>query len=151
MAALGLWHGAGWTYIVFGLYHGVLLSFERAFPFPAWTNRTLPRMARVGWTFFLLCIGLVIFRSPSLASAAVMLGRMFHPLTGASLPADGFLIALAIIGCIFAGHLAGSMRISRRIERFVPAPVLGAGLAVLFLLIQLLIPEDAQPFIYFQF
>jgi alginate O-acetyltransferase complex protein AlgI len=151
MAALGLWHGAGWSYLVFGIYHGLLLSLERAFPFPVWTNRGLPRRARIAWTFTLLCIGVVIFRSPSLLSACFMLGRMFHPFAGATLPAGAFLIALAIIALIFAGHLLGSMKMSRRIERFIPAPVLGVGLAVLFLLIQLLIPEDAKPFIYFQF
>jgi alginate O-acetyltransferase complex protein AlgI len=151
MAALGFWHGAGWTYIVFGLYHGVLLSLERAFPFPAWTNRGLPRIGRIAWTFILLCIGLVIFRSPSLASGWLMLGRMFHPLAGATLPTPTFLIALAIIGFIFAGHLIGRTRISRTLQPFVPAPALGIGLAVLFLLIQLLIPEEARPFIYFQF
>jgi alginate O-acetyltransferase complex protein AlgI len=151
MAALGLWHGAGWTYLVFGLYHGVLLSLERAFPFPAWTNRGLPRIARVVWTFALLCIGLVIFRNPSLASCWLMLRRMFHPLAGATLPAATFLVALSIIGFIFAGHLIGRTKMNRTLPPFVPAPALGIGLAVLFLLIQLLIPEEARPFIYFQF
>jgi alginate O-acetyltransferase complex protein AlgI len=151
MAVLGLWHGAGWNYLVFGLYHGVLLSLERAFPFPAWTNYGLPRIARIAWTFFLLCLGVVIFRSQSLASAWLMLSRMFHPLAGATLPTAAFLTMLIIIGLIFAGHLIGGTRISRNLQSFVPAPALGIGLAILFLLIQLLIPEEARPFIYFQF
>ena len=151
MAALGFWHGAGWTYIIFGLYHGTLLCLERAFPYPAWTNRGLPRIARTVWTFTLLCTGLVIFRSPSLASAWLMLGRMYRPFAGARLSVDAFWIAVTIIGCIFAGHVIGSLKIGRKIEQLVPAPVLGVGLALLFLLIQLLIPADAKPFIYFQF
>lgn len=151
MAALGFWHGAGWTYIVFGLYHGILLSLERAFPYPAWTNRGLPRIGRIAWTFMLLCIGVVIFRNASLTNAWLMLGRMFHPLAGASLSPGALLIALAIVGCIFAGHLIGSLRMSRKLELSVPAPILGAALAVLFLLIQLLIPPDTKPFVYFQF
>jgi alginate O-acetyltransferase complex protein AlgI len=151
MTALGLWHGAGWTYVVFGLYHGILLSVERAFPMPEWTKRGLPRIARVGGTLGLLCVGLVIFRSSSLTSASLMLARMFHPLAGAGLSAETLLIALAIIGCIAIAHLLGNLRIVRRLETLVPAPVLGAAMAVQFLLIQLLIPEDGKPFIYFQF
>ena len=151
MAALGFWHGAGWTYIVFGLYHGVLLSLERAFPYPGWTDQGLPRIARTAWTFMLLCIGVVIFRSTSLTNAWFMLGRMFHPFAGASLPASGFLSVLTIGALIFAGHLLGSMKTTRTIERVIPPPILGIGLALLFLLIQLLIPEHAKPFVYFQF
>jgi alginate O-acetyltransferase complex protein AlgI len=151
MAALGLWHGAGWTYLVFGIYHGVLLSLERAFPFPPWTNQGLPRAARVAWTFTLLCIGLIIFRSQTLASGWLTLTRMFQPLAGATIAPDLLLIALIVIGCIALGHLVGRTRLARALEARVPAPALGVGLAAQFLLIQLLMPSAAQPFIYFQF
>src|SRR5205814_4786956 len=77
MAALGLWHGAGWNYIVFGVYHGVLLSVERMFPYPAWSNFGLLRMVRVAGTLVLLFVGLIIFRNPNLATTGIMLGRMF--------------------------------------------------------------------------
>ena len=151
MAALGLWHGAGWTYVIFGIYHGVLLSLERVFPYPAWSNGGVARIARVLWTLLLLLIGVIIFRSTSLAAAGIMLGRMFYPVGGAALPTNLFLIAAAIIGCILVGHLIGSLRITRNFSQSVPAPVLGIGFAVFFLLVQLLIPENAKPFIYFQF
>ena len=151
MAALGLWHGAGWTYLVFGLYHGILLSLERAFPYPTWTNRGPAHAARIVWTMGLFCIGLAIFRSPSLGSAWVMLGRMFYPVTGAMLPNGAIVVALVIIAFIFGGHLIGGVRLTARLQRFVPAPVVGVGLAILFILIQLFVPEDAKPFMYFQF
>ncbi|HJT79975.1 MAG TPA: MBOAT family O-acyltransferase [Chthoniobacterales bacterium] len=151
MAVLGLWHGAGWTFVIFGVYHGVLLSLERIFPYPAWSNRGIPRVGRVIWTLLLLCIGLVIFRSESLGIAWMMLGRMFQPVAGISLSSAALGGALLIIACIFAGHLLGANKISRRIEKLMPAPLLGVALALQFLLIQLLIPEDAKPFIYFQF
>jgi alginate O-acetyltransferase complex protein AlgI len=151
MTVLGLWHGAGWTYIVFGLYHGVILSLERAFPFPIWTNRGLPRIVRIGWTFTLLCIGLVVFRSQSLGMSWLMLTRMFQPFPGAGLPTAALFTALGIIALIFAGHIIGRTRMASRLQTFVPATVLGIGLAILFLLIQLLIPEEGKPFIYFQF
>ena len=99
----------------------------------------------------LLCIGLVIFRSSSLATAGLMLARMVHPLTGATLPTAALVAGLFIIGLIFAGHMIGQTKMSRRLETLLPAPALGAGMAIFFLLIQLLIPEQGRPFIYFQF
>jgi D-alanyl-lipoteichoic acid acyltransferase DltB (MBOAT superfamily) len=84
----GLWHGANWTFVVFGAIHGVVLSAER-FLFPAkskpagtvvsrrpdgflsvWAQRIL--------TFNLFCLSLVFFRAPSLGSAVQMLGGLFH-------------------------------------------------------------------------
>lgn len=151
MTALGLWHGAGWTFAVFGLYHGILLSLERAFPYPAWSNRGLPRLLRVVWTFTLFCIGLAIFRSPSLGSAWVMLGRMLHPVAGVELAREAAVIAAAIVTMVFAGQLLGHMRAARKLATLCPAPLMGAALAIFFLAIQLLIPADAKPFMYFQF
>ena len=151
MTALGLWHGAGWTFAVFGLYHGILLSLERALPYPAWSNRGLPRIIRIIWTFTLFCIGLAIFRSPSLGSAWVMLGRMFHPVAGVELARGACLIAGAIVAAVFAGQLLGSVKRTRKVATLLPAPLMGAALAIFFLLIQLLIPADARPFMYFQF
>ncbi len=151
MVLIGFWHGAGWTYILFGLYHGILLSLERMFPYPAWTNHGLLRALRTVWTFFLLCIGVVIFRSATPADASLMLGRMFHWLGGTSLPPGAIVAALAVIGCVLAGSLMSNVHAMRKWDRVVPAPLLGVGLALLFLLIQLLIPQDAKPFVYFQF
>ncbi len=151
MTILGLWHGAGWTYLVFGVYHGILLSLERAFPYPPWSNHGLPRLVRIIWTLMLLCIGLVIFRSVSLGAAWMTLGRMFQPLSGINLSSGALAIVSLIIFCIVAGHLLGESKRARSIERLIPAPILGVLLALQLLFIQLLIPADAKPFIYFQF
>jgi len=80
-----------------------------------------------------------------------MLGRMFQPLAGATLSPLTISTASIIIGFIFLGHLIGRAKISASAQTLIPAPVIGVGLAVLFLLIQLLIPEQGRPFIYFQF
>lgn len=156
MTALGLWHGAAWTCVLFGVYHGILLSLERVFPYPAWTGRGVMRVARVLWTLALFCFGLAIFRSPSLGHAGVMLGRMLHiSTTPAPAPeavsSATFLIALTVVVFVFAGQSLGVMARRWRSAVALPAPLLGVGLAVLFLLIQLFIPSDGPPFIYFQF
>lgn len=84
----GLWHGANWTFVVFGAIHGVVLSVER-FLFPAKAksaDAALPRGLRRFtsiWaqrilTFNVFCLSLVFFRAPSLSSAVQLLGGLFH-------------------------------------------------------------------------
>ena len=72
----GLWHGANWTFVIWGGYHGLLLALERG-------CRGLPLrlplvLARVS-TFLLVLVGWVIFRSTDLTMALTWLGRMFSP------------------------------------------------------------------------
>jgi D-alanyl-lipoteichoic acid acyltransferase DltB (MBOAT superfamily) len=151
MIALGFWHGAGWTFGVFGLYHGIWLCIERAFPYPSWTNRGAMRVLRIAWTMFLFCVSLVIFRSPTLLSAGHTLTRMLLPTAGATLAHNALFTAISISALVLAAQWFANRRLARRVQESIPAPVFGVGLAVLFLVIQLLMPEDAQPFIYFQF
>ena len=77
----GLWHGAGWTFVIWGVYHGLLLVLHRAVQAVARTGP--PRQSRRpcaagravrSWcTFHLVCLGWLIFRADSLEQAAAML------------------------------------------------------------------------------
>ncbi|MDQ1495483.1 MAG: alginate O-acetyltransferase complex protein AlgI [Actinomycetota bacterium] len=82
-ALTGFWHGANWTFLVWGLYHGTLLVIERVTgwgdPQTAW--RPLQRAA----TQLLVIVGWVLFRADSLPRAGHILGAMFVP-TGHGLP-----------------------------------------------------------------
>jgi alginate O-acetyltransferase complex protein AlgI len=64
----GLWHGANWTYVVWGALHGVGLAVERA------TKRAWGRIL----VFHFVCFALVLFRAPSLRQAAEFLGQLAH-------------------------------------------------------------------------
>lgn len=64
----GLWHGANWTFVAWGAYHGLLLAWERL---RGKGERGLGRIARVR-TFILVCLGWVLFRAPSLESALLV-------------------------------------------------------------------------------
>jgi D-alanyl-lipoteichoic acid acyltransferase DltB (MBOAT superfamily) len=73
----GLWHGAGWTFICFGLVNGVGLVISQA-----WITARLPSLpAVVGWalTMLTVLVGLVYFRSNDLAQAHYILHQMFMP------------------------------------------------------------------------
>ncbi len=86
----GIWHGAGWTFVVFGLIHGVALAANHA-----WHEANLPRLPHsLGWllTMGVVVTGLVVFRAPDMATAsAILLG-----MTGLdSLFASGTALAAA--------------------------------------------------------
>ena len=74
MAIGGLWHGAAWTFIVWGLYHGVLLAAHALLRANGWTPRSRPLNTLL--TFAAVVIGWVIFRSASLGGAAIVVNAM---------------------------------------------------------------------------
>ncbi len=157
----GLWHGAGWTYIVFGGIHGLVLSIERlilpgnvAGPkaaitsgdaagfFSIWGQRIL--------TFNLFCLSLVFFRAPSLTSAVDLLGGLFNFAWR-----NEFATALVML-CIFAVPLFVIdllLEASQKEYPFAEAPyAVRAGMAVAAVLILALFSgSKLNTFIYFQF
>ena len=71
----GIWHGAGWNFVVYGLIHGVALAVNRG-----WREFGLPQVGpAAGWLLTMATVvsALVVFRAPDLASAAAMLGSMW--------------------------------------------------------------------------
>jgi len=88
----GLWHGAAWTFVVWGAYHGVLLIIERATGL-ARSERYLPQRRVI--TFLLVVFGWVVFRAESLPAAGRMLGAMLNPTHGWEVPPE---LALLLTG-----------------------------------------------------
>jgi alginate O-acetyltransferase complex protein AlgI len=154
----GLWHGASWPYVVFGIVHGVLLSIHRQFrPFCERRPRlsrllqTPPGTAlRVAVTFTVFCGTLVIFRAPTVAAGLGMLRAMLTPHVGQALPlaASGIAWTTALVAL---GHLLGAGDRWKKLAVRLPEPVLGIGYAAVFMLALLWIPDTSKLFIYFQF
>ena len=72
----GLWHnGAAWTFVIWGLYHGVLLIVERL-GLGRWLERG-PVLLQHGYTLLAVGVGWVLFRSDSIHQALSILGKMF--------------------------------------------------------------------------
>jgi alginate O-acetyltransferase complex protein AlgI len=71
----GLWHGASWTFVIWGLYHGLFLIFDKVY----WIDfqKSLPRFLNNLVTFFLVMIGWAIFRAESLPQASFYLSALF--------------------------------------------------------------------------
>ena len=76
----GLWHGANWNFLIWGGYHGLLLSLERLFGQAkhrerTWTLGDVPRSIA---TFILVCVGWVFFRAANVDDALLVVSRLFH-------------------------------------------------------------------------
>jgi alginate O-acetyltransferase complex protein AlgI len=72
----GFWHGANWTFIVWGAYHGIFLVLERLLG-KRTVYSALPRPAQIGATFVIVAVGWVLFRSPDMGHAWRLFGSMF--------------------------------------------------------------------------
>ncbi len=71
----GLWHGAAWTFVFWGAYHGLFLIIERGFLLKL--LQKLPRWAAAVYAFPVVIVGWVFFRSEKLQDAFIMVKRMF--------------------------------------------------------------------------
>jgi alginate O-acetyltransferase complex protein AlgI len=78
----GLWHGASWTFVAWGAFHGAMLAFERSLGKRS-PYGIAPKPVRIGLTFVLVLISWVFFRCETFSQAAGYLGAMFG-LTGAA-------------------------------------------------------------------
>ena len=156
----GLWHGAAWTFVVWGAIHGTFLCIEhyrrarreaRGLPDPPDTRRR--RVVQRVVTFNIVCFAWVFFRSESFSAAWQLLGRLFDPAYWFQ-PAP--LVTLGVLLAIAAGigeqyiHRDAWGRAMARFSRFAPLAQ-GAMLGVALLVINVLGPRGVAPFIYFRF
>jgi alginate O-acetyltransferase complex protein AlgI len=72
----GLWHGAAWTFVAWGGLHGLWLAVERAAGKKP-IYGALPKPFRIGFTFVLVILGWVMFRSPNFSHALRYYGALF--------------------------------------------------------------------------
>lgn len=70
----GLWHGAAWNFVVWGIYHGFFLSLDKALSRTRWERR--PDIIAIPLNFLLVLVSWVLFRADSLGHAMRYLGRM---------------------------------------------------------------------------
>ena len=86
----GLWHGAAWTFVCWGLYHAVLLAVGRhTIVHGRPTPSRLKTLLQALLTFTLVLIGWIIFRAESMSQAIGFIAQMFTALPGSHIPAFG--------------------------------------------------------------
>lgn len=149
----GLWHGAAWTFVAWGAYHGALLVAHRAAvrkaparAGPFGTRDILPALG----TFHLVCIGWVLFRASSIGVAGDMLGGIISLRPG---PVNfDAIVILVLVGTITL-VLDLAQRQTDDHEALLRWPLVGqtAAFAVFLLAIVVFSGGTPVPFIYFQF
>ena len=143
----GVWHGAGWTFVVWGLMYFAFLTLERAIGMgEKWK---LPSGLAHIYTLIVVIVGWTIFRSATLADAGIYLANMF------GITSSGLLDGLTLFyirdnWVLFVGAVVFSTPMGEKLKRFPHiAQIL---LAVVFLVCIVYIIRGAySPFIYFSF
>jgi alginate O-acetyltransferase complex protein AlgI len=153
----GLWHGAAWTFIAWGAFHGVGQAIEHLWrsarvasgrtPLP--DGRLAATLERV-ITFQVVCVGWLLFRARSLEDVGTLVTRVF------AAPGPAPLVTPLVVGAIAVGivtqYLSGSpwratVSAFARLHPFAQATALGTAMAG----ITALAPDGIPPFIYYRF
>jgi len=151
----GLWHGASWTFVVWGGLQGAYLIVHRLWAASSSaavqqlrTKRWWPWVARL-LMFHAVCLGWVFFRSPTFSVAAEVFRRLG---SGGALTLATVPVIITLLLGLFGQYAPKIWR--RGVEATMsrlPVAVNGAALAFGVFLIEVLGPTGVAPFIYFQF
>lgn len=151
----GLWHGANWTFLLWGAVHGLALVAQRLLGLPTVLGRGLGRLPAIVLTFHLTALAFVLFRAhdvSQLADFAAVLAQL--PQVGlAATAADvaGFRLMALLVGLVLAWELVEERRQDPLWALSLPAPVRILGYCLAAVAIVILGGSYGQPFIYFQF
>ncbi|HEY3838594.1 MAG TPA: MBOAT family O-acyltransferase [Bryobacteraceae bacterium] len=145
----GLWHGASWNFMIWGGYHGLLLSFERMRRGKIREVFVWQNPLRALLTFVLVCIGWVFFRARTFADSSYVLSQMFTNPHGSSLLLHRHygMIVITLIIALFEERW-------QIIDQIIEGPrwVQATAFASIALAIELFgVIDQTIPFVYFQF
>lgn len=145
----GFWHGAGWTFVVWGAMHGTALGIHRVWKM---LNRPLPKIFGVVLTFLFVHLTWVFFRSQNIEQGMSVVSAMFSP-TDLSLPKWGYIRKYVFqcfggMVCVFAAP--NSMQIFESVN--AGKKIFYFALCLIFLGLFLTVQANSSPaFLYFKF
>ena len=150
----GLWHGASWNFVLWGVYYAVLLLLEKTFLLK-WLDKA-PRFVGHVYTCFCFVMGWVLFAITDLGALGAYVGHMFSGAfadgtTAYLLRCDWLLLILGVIGCTSLPK-----RLWEKREQAL-SPALSDGLRTVWVVVVLLVSmaflvgDSYNPFLYFRF
>jgi alginate O-acetyltransferase complex protein AlgI len=170
MALIGLWHGANWTFVVFGLYWGVVIAvylaiLDRSAGAGSGLADRLTALVpgardlgAIALMFTLVCVGWVFFRADSIGDAWYVLTHAFSFGGGSAVVSAGVgdaqILWALIVGLFLAEWVyRHSARLRRRLEGAQLPAIAGryALIAAIIVSVGASQLDEARPFIYFQF
>ena len=149
----GLWHGAAWNFVAWGLYYGIILIIEKYF-----LQKKLERLPAVFghiYSLVLVMIGWVLFFSPSLGGAWEYLKLMFGAGGHGFMDGEALYLLISNLGLWVIAIVSSTPLVYGVYERYVGRrkPVADVVIyAGMFLLcVAYLVTETYNPFLYFRF
>jgi alginate O-acetyltransferase complex protein AlgI len=157
MVLVGLWHGANWTFVAWGIYHGLLLIGYRLFD-RATVGTSIDKVMKKRWfmpfsvgaMFTAFVLSAAFFRPKTLQTSGYVLGALF----GSTHVTGEFLLTTGTIVLIFISlFLAVAQERSQFIDRLAlqPARIQIPAYLLAFLALELFPATGPVPFVYFQF
>jgi alginate O-acetyltransferase complex protein AlgI len=151
----GLWHGAAWHWLAYGLFNGVLMvvhrQWDRAIGPQAWRRSPLWIVCAWCLTFVQLVVGLVLIRMESWAGG----WRMLTALVGWNAPGESYPFTLLIALLLFIGMLGHATGLIEKLKERTPAKladwVTGVATAMALMGVVVLGPAAVKSFIYIAF
>lgn len=147
----GIWHGANWTFIVWGVMHGVFQIIEKALGWNKKESKGFVKALRIVFTFSIVTIAWVIFRSPSIGDAVGFVGR-YLTMSGAHIAETTVLlyfIAAIIPLCLYEVLFEYYPGFYQRMKTITV--IRWGAYLLLFCMIVLLGVHDGSSFIYVSF
>lgn len=150
MALGGLWHGASWNFITWGLLHGLGLATEKKYGWDSDSDSRLKKVAKIFLVFNFVCFAWIFFRAESFTKSYDVLTGFINfsqPITKLT----PFYFVLFLLGMSF--HFVKPLRSLSVSDRLLKLPALAYAFifAMMITLITALMPEGIAPFIYFRF
>lgn len=149
----GLWHGASWTFLLWGAYQGILLIAHKEWTRVFGRSYSIPRGLSIFLNFQMMALGWMVFRAASLKEALQLWSKALD-FSQASTWGSQLALIVAVAG-LYALHLLeryidDNRQIITERWRSVPAPVRGLAYALVVFVV-IISFRPAQPFIYFRF
>jgi alginate O-acetyltransferase complex protein AlgI len=154
----GLWHGANWTFVIWGGYHGLFLVLERRFT-GKWLN-AMPKPLSILITFIIASTGWAFFRSEEVSGAweIITSAYSFNDFSTGVIPQDSKFWTAMVIALFFS--FIGAMKWSEKLVQFYTQIQyktsailfqLVSGILLLIICVGEIASSGFNPFIYFRF
>ncbi len=153
LVILAVWHGANWTFVLYGLLHGTAVSINRYWKRSGWSpaSLTVPQAAwRWALTFHFVVLARILFRSPDIGVAGQIAGQLLHGNWAFPRYSLHAWVVLVLGYLLHASPPAWMVRL-RAAFAALPAPVQGVVLTVAAWLCVQYGPGDTLAFIYHDF
>ncbi len=147
MVISGIWHGAAWTYVVWGLLHAVGRCGTRELESTAWWRDRVPRFVKQVLVFSFVCLAWIFFRARTMTDAMAVLTGIFTKPWGK--PEFPLLMGVLLVAVWLYEEFFARGERTRRVLELQPAR-LGMALVMVAWLMIVAAPSSAS-FIYFQF